>query len=143
MPSLLDIAPPEATKREVEIYGGQTVTIRGVTAEVWANLYRRYPLLAQFVQGQIPAKMEAADAMNTQAALAALIAAAAGSPDNPEAERRAHTWFTIGEQLKIVEQIVEISMPGEVFGPLVNGHDERVPVVVEPEPSGEATATKS
>lgn len=120
MPSLLDIAPPELTAEEVDIRRGEKLTklkVGGVPNDGWAALYARFPAMRALVAG----RTEEAPAPELFAAQAALIAAGLGSLGNPEIERGIMDRLTADEQISIVNTIVRLSMPGHVFGPLLNG----------------------
>ena len=113
MPSLLDVAPPDLVKRQVDIRGTK-VDIEGVRNAVWVQLYDRHPVLAAIVQG----KVDGADLLDVMEAQAALIAAGTGHPLDPEHEEAAFANFSAADQQKLVGEIITISMPGEIFGPL-------------------------
>src|SRR5438105_4445478 len=48
---LLDIAPPEVTKEEVDIRGTKLV-LRGITNPEMARLYKRFPVFARQIAGE-------------------------------------------------------------------------------------------
>lgn len=111
--SLLDIAPPEIAGKDVEIRGVK-LALRGVAAIDWARLYARFPELRDLVAGQ--------DASLTRlrllAAQCALIAAGTGHLGNADVERAAMLNLTADEQAVLVEDIIRLSNPGDVYSPL-------------------------
>lgn len=118
MPSLLDIAPPEIGAKEVEIRGTKLM-VRGIPAIDWAHLYARFPEMRQAVSGR--GGGENADRPRLILAQCALIAAGTGHIGNPDIERAAMMNITVEEQTMLVEEIVRLSNPGDVFSPLLDG----------------------
>lgn len=134
MPSLLDIAPPEITAETVDIRG-TALKVSAIDNEGWMRLHARFPELRSLVSGR-PGDMSPAVVLKMNAAL---IAAGLGKADDAEIEHAALDRLSIVDQSQIVEVIVRLSMPGHVFGPLLNGV-ERHPELAAP-PTVEA-ATK-
>lgn len=116
MPSLLDVAPPELTAETVEIRG-TPLTVSAIDNEGWARLHARFPELRSLLAGR-EAALSPIVAMKSQAAL---IAAGLGHPDDDETERLVMERLNAEDQKQIVETVVRLSMPGHVFGPLLNG----------------------
>lgn len=116
MPSLLDIAPPELAGKEVTVRG-VSLPLRGIPAIEWAHLYARFPELRRIVSGRSDGAEPPARMLLAQAAL---IAAGTGHPGSEEVERAAMMNLTGEEQRGLVEEIVRLSMPGNVFGPLLD-----------------------
>lgn len=116
MPSLLDVAPPELMAEEIDIRGTK-LKVQGITGEGWMILYARHPVMRALVSG----RAEGLSAVETFAAQAALIAAGLGQVGDAETERLVMDRLTTDEQRQVVEMIVRLSMPGHVFGPLLNG----------------------
>lgn len=115
MPSLLDIAPPELSAEEVDIRGTK-ISVRGVTAEEWAQLYARFPALKSIMGGR------AADGsqLDQVRGEAALIAAGLGKMGNAEIERAVLDRLTAADKRVVLETIGRLSLPGAVFGPLLD-----------------------
>lgn len=116
MPSLLDVAPPEIAAQEFPVRGVK-LQLRGVIAADWAVLYGRFPDLRRVVTGKVdgtesPVQMVAAQA--------ALIAAGLGQLGDPDIERSAMSNLTGDEQRGITETILRLSLPGDVFSPLLD-----------------------
>lgn len=132
MPSLLDIAPPEITAEEVDIRGTK-LRVQGIGADEWARLYARFPDLRAFIAGE----RESMPALSRVQSQAAVIAAGVGSPGDPEMERAVMERLSNDDQGRIVDVINRLSMPGHIFGPLLNGA-----APADPAPSTEAPATK-
>jgi len=123
MPSLVDIAPPEIGAKEVEIRG-KVLRVRGIAAVDWAALYARFPELRIMVGGG----SDDIDRLRAMMAQSALIAAGTGDPGDPDAERAAMSNLSAEERQSLIEDIIRLSLPGDVFGPLLdaglpNGHD--------------------
>jgi hypothetical protein len=124
MPSLLDIAPPDIGAKEVEIRG-ITLRVRGIAAVDWAALYARFPELRIMVGGG----SEDIDRIRAMAAQSALIAAGTGKPGDADVERAAMCNLSTDERQSLIEDIIRLSLPGDVFAPLLdaatlpNGHD--------------------
>lgn len=115
MPSLVDIAPPELTAEEIDIRGTK-LKVQGITGEGWMTLYARHPALRAIVSGHTEGLAPA----ELFASTVALIAVGLGSGD-PKTERLVMDRLTTDEQRQVAEVIVRLSMPGHVFGPLLNG----------------------
>ena len=126
MPSLLDIAPPEIGAKEIEIRG-TVLRVRGIAAVDWASLYARFPELRAMVGGG----SEDIDRIRAMMAQSALIAAGTGNPGDADVERAAMTNLSADERQSLIEDIIRLSLPGDVFSPLLdaatppNGHDAR------------------
>lgn len=135
MPSLLDIAPPEINSDTVEIRG-VPLTVHGVTAAQWAELYRRFPELRAVVAGRQTDSTNVIPAFEGQVAL---IAAGLGNPGDAETENQIIDRLTSEDQRALVEGILRLSLPGHIFGPLRNGHAPSRGAAAE---SGKASATK-
>lgn len=138
MPSLLDIAPPELVKRQVDIRGTK-IDIESVRNKTWVQLYDRYPALVGIVQGQRGDTVTTVDIMEAQAAL---IAAGTGHPFEAEHIEAAFN-LPAKDQEALVLQIVEISNPGEIFSPLRKSatHSSGDVSGAALEPGGKAPAT--
>lgn len=134
MPSLLDIAPPEITAEDVDIRGTR-LSVKGLPAEEWARLYARFPELRAVVAG----RAENVSTLAAFAGQAALVAAGLGKPCDGDTEHLVMERLNRDEQQTLVETIVRLSLPGHVFGPLLNGA-ALDPVVTAP--ATEASATK-
>jgi hypothetical protein len=115
MPSLLDIAPPEIGAREVAIRG-VTLKVRGIVAADWAALYARFPELRVMVGGG----GEDIDRLRAMAAQSALIAAGTGMPGDADVERAAMSNLSADERQSLIEDIIRLSLPGDVFSPLLD-----------------------
>jgi len=124
MPSLLDIAPPDIGAKEVEIRG-TVLRVRGVAAVDWAALYARFPELRIMVGGG----SEDIDRLRAMMAQSALIAAGTGKPGDADEERAAMSNLSADERQSLIEDIIRLSLPGDVFAPLLdaamlpNDHD--------------------
>jgi hypothetical protein len=116
MPSLVDIAPPELTAEEIDIRGTK-LKVQGISGEGWMTLYARHPVMRALVAG----RTEGLSAADTFASQAALIAAGLGQLGDENTERLVMDRLTTEEQRQVVETIVRLSMPGHLFGPLLNG----------------------
>lgn len=115
MPSLLDIAPPELSAEEVDIRGAK-LRVRGVTGEEWAALYARFPILKNVMGGRA-VNVPLLDQLRAQAAL---IAASLDKMGDAEIERAVLDRLTVGDQQVVLETIGRLSLPGAVFGPLLD-----------------------
>lgn len=133
MPSILDVAPPELSAEEVDIRG-TPLSVRGLRADEWTALYARFPELRGVVAGQVD------DISNFAAfmAQAALVAAGLNEIGNAETERLVTERLTRDEMQQLVGTIVRLSMPGNLYGPLLNGAGESPDLA----PHIEAQATK-
>ena len=125
MPSLLDIAPPDIGAKDVDIRG-TVLRVRGIAAIDWAILYARFPELRIMVGGG----SEDIDRLRAMMAQSALIAAGTGKPGEADVERAAMTNLSADERQSLIEDIIRLSLPGDVFSPLLdaalpNGHDVR------------------
>jgi len=124
MPSLLDIAPPDIGAKDVDIRG-TVLRVRGIAAIDWAILYARFPELRIMVGGG----SEDIDRLRAMMAQSALIAAGTGKPNDADVERAAMTNLSADERQSLIEDIIRLSLPGDVFAPLLdaatlpNGHD--------------------
>jgi hypothetical protein len=116
MLSLLDVAPPEVVVTEIDIRGVK-LPLRGVRAADWATLYARFPELREIVAGRDGGNM---DRLRAIAAESALIAAGTGKTGNADIERAAMTNLTMEERRSLIDEIIKISLPGDVFGPLLD-----------------------
>lgn len=124
MPSLLDIQAPEQQRVEADCSRG-AVLVQPVPAEVWASLYRRYPVLVQVMQGGGAVNVEAigingmVDAFD---AMAALVAASAALADGAEWDSKAHfdkaSTLTIDDVTAVMAKVTQISYPAEYMRPL-------------------------
>jgi hypothetical protein len=117
---LLDIAPPEISAEIVDIRG-QQIRVRGLGIDEWAVLYSRFPELRALVAGG--AMPEGAQQPTAQARLmaaqAALIAAGAGHLSDEDRERAVLRSFTQDDVTAAATAIIRLSLPGHVFGPLL------------------------
>jgi len=131
MPSLLDIAPPDIGAKDVDIRG-TVLRVRGIAAIDWAILYARFPELRIMVGGG----SEDIDRLRAMMAQSALIAAGTGKPGEADVERAAMTNLSADERQSLIEDIIRLSLPRDVFVPLLdagpgpsrawtepNGHD--------------------
>ena len=116
MPSLLDIAPPEIAGKEVTIRG-ITLPLRGVRAIEWAQLYARFPELRRLVVGRTNGEP---DQLQMVAAQCALIAAGTGHIGSADIERAAMVNLTTDEQRALIDDILKLSLPGDMLGPLLD-----------------------
>lgn len=115
MPSILDIAPPEASVKEVNIRG-TLLPIRGVSAIEWANLYGRFPDLRNAVEGK---PVETPSPLVHMTMMAAVIATGLGHAGQDDIERAVLTNLTFQEASTLMQAVITISLPGAVFGPLL------------------------
>ena len=115
MPSLLDIAPPDLMAEEVEIRGTK-LKVQGVTGEGWMLLYARHLVLRQLVSGRIDDLPPA----ETFAAQVALVAAGLGQIGDEDTERLVMDRLTRAELGLLTEAVIRLSMPGHLFGPLLD-----------------------
>lgn len=121
MNSLLDIAPPEITAKEIEIRGTK-FNIRGISAKEWAVLYARFPELKKAVSGEaVPAQTSVIRALGMWGAV---IAAGCGKAGDAAIEQAAVTNLSDDEQRDVFGEIVAISHKGAVFGPLLEREKE-------------------
>jgi hypothetical protein len=130
MPSILDIAPPELSAKEVEIRGVK-FTLCGIPAIDWATLYARFPVLRAVAAGVtdgVTASPVIVHAMN-----AAVIAAGVGQLGNPDVERVASANLTRDEMESLVSEVFRLSAPGAMLGPLLDGE----PYSSAPLPNGD------
>jgi hypothetical protein len=122
----MDIAPPT---RSVEVGEGVKLAVTGISAHGIAYLLRRFPALQTMMAGMKDGtefKMDDIDIPGLVAAvpdaIAAIIAAGCGFPNNEEAEAKAAT-ITAEVQLDLIKAIVELTMPkgpGPFFDKLVS-----------------------
>lgn len=117
MPSLLDIAPPEISAVEVDIRGTK-LRVAGIAALEWAMLYGRFPELRRLVLGDV---VEGGDRLRFLAAQSAVIAAGTGHPGDADIERASMTVLTFDERQELFEEILRVSLPGDVLSPLLDG----------------------
>lgn len=114
MPSLLDLAPPEVLRRQVKTSRGD-VDLSGIGAEVWAQLHEKHPTLVKMLLAQT----DDLDRLSVLRSTAAVIAAGTGHP-----LERDHELAALGlsqeDQTKLLLAIMEISSPGDMFGPLLD-----------------------
>jgi hypothetical protein len=113
MASLLDVAP---ISEKVKLPGGQEVDVTGVSAHGIAILFQRFPELRMLVTGQQVDRTQLI-ALAPQC-LAAIIAAATGTPGNEKAEA-VGTSLPLETQLDIIEAAIRITMPKGV-GPFAD-----------------------
>lgn len=112
MVSLLDIAALPAT---VNIRGVE-ITVRGISAKGVAHLLAKFPEIRLLVTGQsvdmTPERLLEA----VPDAVAAIIAAGAGDPDDPAnaAFESAAAGLAVVEQLDLLAKILELTLPGGV-----------------------------
>lgn len=106
MVSLTDITP---SVRTVSIRGAE-VQVPGVSIKGITYLLSKFPQVQALLEGKDVA-LDAAFVMDVAPdAMAAIIAAGTGSPGDPAAESVAAS-LTLGEQLDLVEAILEVTMP--------------------------------
>lgn len=112
MVGLLDIAPSTRTVR-VE---GNDVAVYGVSAQGIAYLLQRFPALREMIgKGSMPSPEQIVEMVPD--AIAAVIAAGTGYPNNTEAEAVAAK-LSADTQLDLLKTIIELTMPKGV-GPFV------------------------
>lgn len=116
MPSLLDIAPPEISAEQVEVRG-VTLRVAGIPAIDWAMLYGRYPELRKVMLGE---ESDGRDRLRFLAAQSAVIAAGTGHPGDAEIERASMAVLTFDERQQLFDQIIRLSLPGDVLSPLLD-----------------------
>jgi hypothetical protein len=116
MGGLLDIAPPEISAKEITVRGVK-LRLQGIAARDWANLYGRFPDLARAVEGQ---KIDNPSASGQIGILAAVIAAGVGQCGDPKVERAAIANLTLAEASMVMQEAIALSLPGDVFGPLLD-----------------------
>lgn len=133
MPSLLDIAPPELSAEDVDVRGVK-LRVQGLSARQWAGLYARFPDLRAQMAGRQEQAPTAIDSLRSQAAM---IAAGLGQDGNPEIERAVVERLSLEDQNQVIAVILRLSLPGHVFGPLLDAAQPESGV-----PAGAAPATK-
>lgn len=111
MVGLLDIAPPTRT---VDV-GGASLSVTGVSAQGIAYLIGRFPEVRDMMGGgkDPDAKIEFSPERIMSLvpdAIAAVIAAGCGYPNNEEAEKKAAS-LPAEYQLDLITAIVELTMP--------------------------------
>lgn len=116
MPSLLDIADPELSPTEIDL-GGRALTIRGIKAKEWLDLYARFPELRHMVEGNDDVEMSRSRGVQIQAAV---IAAGTGYIGDQRHEMAALNKLSRDELTMAVQEIISISYPGHAYGPLLN-----------------------
>ena len=113
MASLTDIAP---SAKEVKVRG-VNVSVTGVSIQGIALLLSRFPALKKVISG-MDLKVTPEGLLSTvPEAVAAIIAAGTGHPGDADHEAIA-AGLTLGEQVDMLEAIVEATLPGGV-GPFV------------------------
>jgi hypothetical protein len=117
MPSLLDIAPPEISAVELEIRG-VAIKVAGIPAIDWAMLYGRFPELRKIMLGE--ESSDGRDRLRFLAAQSAVIAAGTGHPGDADIERASLTVLTFDERQSLFDQVVSLSLPGDVLSPLLD-----------------------
>src|SRR6185369_4733016 len=107
MKRLMDIAPSGAVKNSVAV-NGEEVEITKLSAKRITGILSRFPVVGELLDGKKPgtSKLVAVGAE----AVAALIAAGCGYPDDVEAEAFASE-LPIEDQLTMVEAIARLSLP--------------------------------
>jgi len=117
MPSLLDIAPPEISAVEIDIRG-TVLRVAGIAAIDWAMLYGRFPELRKLMIGEADEDMPR---LRFLAAQSAVIAAGTGHPGDAEIERASMKVLTFDERQQLFDEVVRLSLPGDVLSPLLDG----------------------
>jgi hypothetical protein len=117
MPSLLDIAPPEISAVEIDIRG-TVLRVSGIAAIDWAVLYGRFPELRKLMIGEADESMPR---LRFLAAQSAVIAAGTGHPGDADIERASMAVLTFEERQTLFDEIVKLSLPGDVLSPLLDG----------------------
>jgi len=117
MPSLLDIAPPEISAVEIDIRG-TVLRVAGIAAIDWAVLYGRFPELRKIMLGE--ESSEGRDRLRFLAAQSAVIAAGTGHPGDADIERASLTVLTFDERQQLFDQVISLSLPGDVLSPLLD-----------------------
>lgn len=142
MVSLLDIAPPEVTREEIDIRGTK-LALRGITNLEQAKLFKRFPLFAKRVASDARRRelLAVPQLTATQAAelarltiepeeelllgieiAPALIAAGLGQIGDKATEDLVDERLTQQEQLACLDIVMRLTAPGkEETGPLVPG----------------------
>jgi hypothetical protein len=116
MPSLTDLVRPELTAKDIETSAGP-LTVRGIKAKEWAQLYSTHPILRFIVSGRKPEGDNIViESMHAQAAL---IAAAAGKIGDEAEEEAAMENLSAEDMEKIIDVVLRMSYPGHVFRPLL------------------------
>ena len=108
--SLKDIAP---IKQTVSIRG-ENIAVSGITNEGVAQLWQRFPVIAELLSGV--AKPEAISDKMPEA-IAAIIAAGCGFPGDAEAEAIAAS-LTLDESTQLLSAILPLTLPRGI-GPFV------------------------
>lgn len=114
MPGLLDIAPSSKT---VPIQGVD-VAVHGVSAEGIAYMLERFPVVRELMAGRDVNLDASALFKLAPQAVASIIAAGCGYPNNPEAEAKA-AQLGAEDQLTLLDAIVKLTMPNGV-GPFAD-----------------------
>lgn len=136
MVGLLDIAP---STRHVEV-GGAQVAVYGVSAHGIAYLITRFPELRELLGGDLDKVDTATVARVVPDAIAAIIAAGCGEPNNPEAEKVAAR-FSADAQLDLLKEVIDLTMPKgagpflEKFNAAMRALDVSVKEPATPSPS--------
>ena len=137
MKSQLDaIAPREIVTSAIELSGGGTVRVRGLSSRDWLMLRRRYPLLKDAVflasLGTDQLSDEQAEALLD--AMPAVIACGLGEAGSDKAEKLADERLTDGDRMKLFNAIMELTGGTEApqpARPLPNGAGQE-PSLIEP-----------
>lgn len=116
MPSLVDVAPPELTAETVDIRG-TPLRVQAIDNEGWMRLHARFPELGAILDGRAD-DLTRLEALRVQAGL---IAAGLGQIDDAETERLVLDKLAPADQQRIMETIFRLSMPGDVYRPLLDG----------------------
>lgn len=109
MPGLLDIAESFKTVT----VKGVPIEVPGISAEGIAYLFHRFPIIRQLISGKNADLSPEALAKLAPDAVAAILAAGTGNPNNPKAEQVAAK-LGAEDQLALLEAIVGETMPAGV-----------------------------
>lgn len=130
--SLKDITPVS----ETIVVRGENITVKGITNEGIANLWRRFPIITDLLKGG--AKPEDI-VTQVPEALAAIIAAGCGYPGDSEAESIAES-LTVDESASLLSAIIQMTWP-RGFGPFVENLTKLGLLVQQPASQGGKSKT--
>lgn len=119
--TIFDIAPPEIGSDELDIRGTK-IKVRGIGADDWVVLYKRYPELVRGAAMGLSAVADAnsspVDALRMEAAICA---AGFGHLDDEKTELAVINNLSREERQLVMMTAINLSRPGDAFGPLLDG----------------------
>jgi hypothetical protein len=117
--TIFDIPPPEIGSDTIDVRG-KKLAVRGIGADDWVVLYKRYPELVRGAAAGITAAAVDASPVEMVQMEAAICAAGFGQLGDAGVEMAVIQNLSRDERQQIMMTAINLSRPGDALGPLLD-----------------------